>query len=230
MTDILQLLPRMNYDRALQFSTIASIFVHGLLLGTLALPLSTEKPLIKKEEGISIELTDLKSAPKASLAQPPEIAVKEDTLVQKHIKPENPDSLPVPQKIIRKVTTRKPARKTEGKIKEKNSEPSAVVGASKSSPSSPQIMQPIPLGGANNSRPVYPELARKRGQEGIVRIRCQVDGAGNVISAGVAVSSGHKLLDDAALKTVNKWRFRPATNNGATVNGTVIVPVEFRLR
>lgn len=81
-----------------------------------------------------------------------------------------------------------------------------------------------------NPKPAYPELARKRGQEGTARIRCEVDTAGNVAAASIAGSSGHKLLDEAALETVRKWRFRPALSQGRPARGTVIVPVEFRLR
>ncbi|MBD5641406.1 MAG: energy transducer TonB [Desulfovibrio sp.] len=79
-------------------------------------------------------------------------------------------------------------------------------------------------------QPQYPELARRRGQEGTVNVRCQVDAAGRVQSVELAKSSGFRLLDEAALKTVAKWKFRPGTRDGAPVAGTVIVPVRFQLR
>lgn len=87
-----------------------------------------------------------------------------------------------------------------------------------------------PMAEPSNPKPAYPELARKRGQEGTARIRCEVDAAGNVIAASILESSGHKLLDEAALKAVRKWRFRPALSNGRPAPGSVIAPVEFRLR
>lgn len=87
-----------------------------------------------------------------------------------------------------------------------------------------------PAAESHNPKPSYPELARKRGQEGTARIRCEVDMEGNVAAASIAASSGHKLLDEAALKTVRKWRFKPAFSQGRPARGIVIVPVEFRLR
>lgn len=42
-------------------------------------------------------------------------------------------------------------------------------------------------------------------------------------------SSGHALLDRAALDTVRRWRFLPATRAGAPVDSWVDVPIRFRL-
>lgn len=92
-----------------------------------------------------------------------------------------------------------------------------------------ETVRPVPLGGRFSPHPAYPELARRRGQEGRVEVRCRVNASGIVAETGIAKSSGYKLLDEAALKTVKKWIFKPAASGGANVEGTVIVPVEFRL-
>jgi protein TonB len=43
-------------------------------------------------------------------------------------------------------------------------------------------------------------------------------------------SSGHPALDDSALTTVrDRWRFIPARAGGVAVEGTVQVPIRFRL-
>lgn len=51
----------------------------------------------------------------------------------------------------------------------------------------------------------YPAVAAMKGWEGKVRIRLQVDKEGNVIGTPEVVeSSGHKILDDDAVKTILK--------------------------
>ncbi len=81
----------------------------------------------------------------------------------------------------------------------------------------------------DNAKPVYPELARRRGQEGTVLLAVSVDAAGRPLSVAVAQSSGHQLLDDAARRAVEKWAFNPARQGGVAVPGQVRVPVDFRL-
>ncbi|MBT8420682.1 MAG: energy transducer TonB, partial [Gammaproteobacteria bacterium] len=78
-------------------------------------------------------------------------------------------------------------------------------------------------------RPVYPRMARRRGQEGEVMIRVSILGSGRVGSASVARSSGHRLLDRAALKAIKGWSFQPARRGGKAVTATLTVPVIFRL-
>jgi protein TonB len=56
-----------------------------------------------------------------------------------------------------------------------------------------------------------------------------VDAQGNVASLSVARSSGSRLLDDAAVDAVRRWRFAPARRAGVPVAGSVEVPILFRL-
>jgi protein TonB len=45
----------------------------------------------------------------------------------------------------------------------------------------------------------------------------------------VKQSSGHAVLDEAALAAVRAWRFEPATLNGAPVEAEAEVPIRFKL-
>ena len=54
--------------------------------------------------------------------------------------------------------------------------------------------------------------------------------AGASDAVTILVSSGHPLLDDAALAAVRGWRFNPATRGGAAVAAPVDVPIRFRLQ
>lgn len=83
---------------------------------------------------------------------------------------------------------------------------------------------------AENRPPEYPFAARRRGLEGRVLLRVEVDRAGAVERVTVTGSSGHGLLDEAARRAVGEWRFLPAMVAGEAVSGAVDVPVSFRLR
>ncbi len=43
-------------------------------------------------------------------------------------------------------------------------------------------------------------------------------------------SSGFDSLDKAALATVKRWRFKPATKNGKPVTQWVNIPITFNLK
>jgi protein TonB len=77
--------------------------------------------------------------------------------------------------------------------------------------------------------PDYPEIARRRGQQGRVLVEVNVSADGMPVSVTVARSSGYPSLDSAALSAVQRWRFVPATRGGAPVAAVAEVPVRFRL-
>ena len=56
-----------------------------------------------------------------------------------------------------------------------------------------------------------------------------IDSRGAVLETEVARSSGSAILDRAARKAVESWRFRPALRDGVAVASRVLVPIEFRL-
>jgi protein TonB len=80
-----------------------------------------------------------------------------------------------------------------------------------------------------NPSPPYPIEARRNKWEGTVLIRVEVSAAGRVISAAVVTSSGHAVLDTAALNAIKRWRFSPARMAGIATTATVDVPVAFSL-
>ncbi len=71
----------------------------------------------------------------------------------------------------------------------------------------------------------YPPEAVARGIEGEVRLLLTLDKDGRLLDAQVAAGSGHKMLDDAALKAAHAMGSLPEA--GAR---EVILPVVFRLR
>lgn len=80
-----------------------------------------------------------------------------------------------------------------------------------------------------NPKPHYPALARRRGDEGHVLIQTEIQADGRTGRIEVKQSSGHRVLDEAAVATVKDWRFLPARRAGRAVSTTVEIPISFRL-
>jgi protein TonB len=78
-------------------------------------------------------------------------------------------------------------------------------------------------------KPPYPRMARKRGWQGLVVLRVQVDEGGVPCDIRIHQSSGFELLDEAAREAVKNWTFRPALKNGKAVASAVDVPLRFSL-
>ena len=57
-----------------------------------------------------------------------------------------------------------------------------------------------------------------------------VNTQGTVSDIRVRTSSGYSDLDQSALTTVRRWRFRPAQREGMNVGCDVAVPIRFTIR
>lgn len=88
------------------------------------------------------------------------------------------------------------------------------------------VSAPVKVSGAD---PVYPEVARKVGREGVVILECLVDRAGRVRE--VSVLKGEPLgLTEAAVEAVRGWSFKPADMEGQPVDVLYILTVRFSLQ
>ena len=86
-----------------------------------------------------------------------------------------------------------------------------------------------PVGGYQ-TRPRYPDSARRHGIEGETLLRFQVLSSGRVASISVARSAGHPDLDRSAVEAVQTWLFEPARRGREAVAIWVTLPVRFQLR
>jgi periplasmic protein TonB len=87
--------------------------------------------------------------------------------------------------------------------------------------------RPISLSGI---QPHYPYAARIRGEAGKVTICLRVTPQGEVESAAVKTSSGFPALDESALATARKARFKPAEQDGQAVSADMDLQFDFRLQ
>jgi len=76
---------------------------------------------------------------------------------------------------------------------------------------------------------VYPPSAMHLGLEGKVVLSVMVDQDGTPAQITV-LSPAHELLNEAAIETVYRTRFTPASHNGRKVASKVSVPVQFKLK
>jgi protein TonB len=83
--------------------------------------------------------------------------------------------------------------------------------------------------GRGNARPNYPLLARRRGLEGRTLLSVEVLTSGESGAVAVISSSGHTVLDAAALAAVRRWKFVPAGDVALEAAAFIEVPVSFRL-
>jgi protein TonB len=95
--------------------------------------------------------------------------------------------------------------------------------------------EPLRVGGdvkapqlVNRVEPSYPEAARKARMEGVVILEAIITANGNVEDVKV-LKSVNPLLDAAATRAVQQWKYRPATLNGRAVRVYLTVTVTFNL-
>jgi outer membrane biosynthesis protein TonB len=86
--------------------------------------------------------------------------------------------------------------------------PGPTEGATETETTTDAALECVPPNGSivplSNPAPRYPEPARKRDREGTVQVEADVDGRGVPTSVRVLQSSGHEILDEAAVAAVGK--------------------------
>ncbi|HPR15334.1 MAG TPA: energy transducer TonB, partial [Smithella sp.] len=81
-----------------------------------------------------------------------------------------------------------------------------------------------------NTPPVYPEMARLRGYEGIVLVFAEILPTGRVGDVKIRKSSGYAILDQSAIQAVKPWKFEPAKKAGNPFTAWVELPIKFMLQ
>jgi protein TonB len=140
---------------------------------------------------------------------------------------------PTPFEVVKKQLTPESAKPVE-KTTEIEAQASNIASASKVTDNiglkdRSVVLEQPPL--FKKPRPPldYPNRARKRGYQGITLVLISLDTAGSIETVVLVRSSGHKILDKAALKNVEKWQFHPVKHNGQLVKAQFEVPINFAL-
>ena len=110
--------------------------------------------------------------------------------------------------------------------------PAPVAAAGDGRPPTASVFATAPRFNAaylHNPVPVYPPSSRRLGEEGKVLLHVKVSPAGQPVAVDLERSSNFERLDEAARHAVARWRFVPAKRGDEAVEGSVIVPIVFRL-
>ncbi|HSZ09637.1 MAG TPA: TonB family protein [Steroidobacteraceae bacterium] len=78
-------------------------------------------------------------------------------------------------------------------------------------------------------QPVYPDKARGHQQEGWVDVEFTVSETGKVQDVAIRAASSPGVFDDAALKAVNQWRYRPMLRDAKPVPVRTQIRLRFTL-
>ena len=133
----------------------------------------------------------------------------------------SPDGTEKPKAAVAKPATSRPktsaTRSTAGR-KSTNGESGQGTGSGNGTA---QGSGNSPVGadrwvGGRMPKPNYPSAARKAGQQGRVVVLFTVDERGYVVSASIASPCAHSLLNEEALRTVRRWKFRPGARASAS--------------
>lgn len=76
--------------------------------------------------------------------------------------------------------------------------------------------------------PIYPELARKAGIEGMVVVKVLIGTKGDVEK--VQVVKSHPMLDEAAIAAAKQFKFKPGKQRDRFVKVWMTIPFTFRLK
>jgi protein TonB len=80
--------------------------------------------------------------------------------------------------------------------------------------------------------PIYPFAARQKGIEGKITLRFVVDKDGNPQEPEVVKTEPEEvagIFDDSAIKTIKRFKFKPAIKDGKAVDVIVRLPISFTL-
>ena len=80
-----------------------------------------------------------------------------------------------------------------------------------------------------NPKPAYPAISKRLGEQGKVVIRVLIGVDGTAQRAEIRQSSGYDRLDQAALSTVQRWRYVPGKRGGVAEAMWFNVPINFVL-
>lgn len=210
--------------RAMLLLVAAVTLAHAALIGLIPGPKSCLAAALLPLE-VALQATPSRPAP----IQPQPAAAGREKPAPTTGNPAAKISHPVPAEPI--AETARPAMATGASVPATaESTPTAPERTATGSPS-PAIFPPrYQAAHLDNPAPDYPPFARRRGWQGIVKLKVRVLASGRPTDIRVQTGSGFTSLDEAAIDAVQRWRFIPAQRGNVAIDEWVLVPVEFRLR
>lgn len=224
-------------QRPIPLAVAATVLLHAALIAATVFGLSSDIPSDKPDEPLKVEILLPPPAPPPVIQPTPPKPLPAEPVAKK----EHP--LPKPQaeaKPVQQTRNTPPAQLVESAVETKSdARPAPAVAAPAPSPAPPAPAAPQVVArtsaseasyAATNRKPPYPRIALSNGDEGTVILRVQVTAEGTAGAVEIKKSSGFPQLDDSARRTVQTWRFKPATVDGKPVTEWYEVPIPFTLQ
>ncbi len=226
-------MPRIHYPAIAGAALLNGLALAGLV--TLAQPLPHE-PVKALEVALitAPEPAPMATEPAPEPVRPPEPLPVSNKPPPPPPKPKKPKLEPQPKKVVEPAPTPEPTpvaiapaatESSTNTISAEAAEPSTPVATTVAAAPAAVAAAPAPAreppradaSWSGNAPPPYPMLARRLGEQGEVRLDIQISPEGTVTEIKLKRSSGSSLLDQTAMDTVRKWRFKPATVDGKAV-------------
>ncbi|GEA51915.1 cell envelope biogenesis protein TonB [Vibrio inusitatus NBRC 102082] len=191
-------------------------------------PLLPEKSTPKESE--AKEQAQLK---KAKLVEKPKKKVEKKSPVTKPVKPQptktaKNEPKPTLTEPVETKSKETPKDKPVEQKREKEVVQPQTASSNAASSSKPKMVEK-PTFSAKPTPVSYPRLAQKRGWQGSTLVEIWINEEGKQIKQTVVNSSGHRLLDKAALNAVSEWQFQRRNEQGQRIAYRVQVPINFQL-
>lgn len=77
--------------------------------------------------------------------------------------------------------------------------------------------------------PPYPDEKRRLGEEAVIRLSLSIDPRGRVVDVRPLGNADPAFVEAARKHIVRRWRYKPATEDGAAVASTLTVSIRFRM-
>ena len=230
--------PTLSDSSRYQIAITVSLVVHGLLIVLLGLGIWCS-PTVRRQVLIPIELAIAEqvepqpaetaaivvtaSQPQPTTEQPPEQKVVAGGLkLAKTYQPSGFNKQVKPGPAAPAILTSKNGTEAAGQVA--NGVDKAGEGGGEEGPAGPTYGPAVVSG----PMPVYPKGALDQDLEGKVSLTVKISSAGSVESVSVKSSSGHEMLDRAAVRAVQRgWLFKSGMTAGKSAAGEITVTFEF---
>ena len=233
----------------LRIAIVASLVFHLLVLMAIGL-IGLGSPQVAREPE-PIEVTLEEAAPKPPPAEPPTVRVEaqpEAPRVPSVMPGGGSPKAPVvrnPSPIKSPKPSSRPASDAGGRAKAAPGAPAILTSKNGKTPAGQVGQGRAPFGPGGKEQvegggptygpgvgggpvPIYPKNAMDQGLEGTVTLSVTIGPGGEVESIAVATSSGHDVLDQAAMRAIRKgWKFTPGMAKGKPAAGKVNVTFHF---
>ena len=195
---------------------VVALALHGAVIWFAAH--SERGPAKPRASQLSVEIVRPPKPPEPPRPEPP--------------KPQPPKAPPKQTRVLPQIQQSEPLPSQVGE----STEPAVAVAPSapEPAPPPPPVEEPVtePIGRAgylNNPAPDYPSAAVRQGWQGTVLLRVRVLANGSVDAVEIKQSSGRRVLDEEAVRTVKRWSFTPSRRGSTPIDGWATVPIEFLL-